>query len=116
MSKGDGRKLGVEAQEVLRFRICDFLRMKKGTQAEAAAIFQVSLRGVKKIWKQYKQGGRKALRAKKRGPKQSTSRLSEQQVQQIKKQIKGNTPDAYGLPHTLWTAGAVRLLLKKKPG
>lgn len=115
MRKADGRKLETAAQEALRLRIADFLRLKKGTQAKAAGIFQLSLRGIKKIWKQYKQGGRKALRAKKREPKRSTSRLSKQQIQQTKKQMKEGTPDVYGLPYTLWTAGAVRLLLKKKP-
>lgn len=115
MSKGDGRQLGAETQEVLRLLIVDFLRLRKGTQAEAAHIFGFSLIAVKKIWKRYKQEGRKALRAKKRGPKQSTSRLSKEKIKQMKSSIKKGTPDQQGLPYHLWTAGAVRLLLKKKP-
>ena len=116
MRKQDGRNLGAEVQAALRVRIADFLRRKKGTQAEAADIFQISLRGVQKIWKEYKQGGRKALRAKKRGPQQSTSRLSKEKTKQIKGFISKATPEQYGLSYHLWTAGAVRLLLKKKPG
>ncbi len=112
MKQKDGRRLSPEAQEAIRLRVADFLRMNKGTQAEAATIFQLSLSCVKKIWKQYKAGGCKALKVKKRGPQQGCSRLAKQQV---KARMKKDTPDGYGLPSYLWTAGAVRLLLKKKP-
>ena len=116
MKKQDGRKIGAQVQEVLRLRIADFLRRGKGTQAEAAEVFQLSLRGVKKIWKQYKEGGRKALLAKKRGPVKSTAQLSKAQVREITRAIKKGTPDDYQLAYHLWTAGAVRLLIKKSPG
>ena len=115
MKKQDARVIGARAQEAIRFRIADFLRRKKGTQAEAADIFQLSLRGVQKIWKQYKEGGRKALRAKKRGPAAGVGRMDKRQVQEITGAIKKGTPDDYQLPYFLWTAGAVRLLIKKKP-
>jgi len=116
MKRVDGRKLNPEAQEVIRLRVADFLQTGKGNQAEAAAIFQLSLSGVKKIWKQYKAGGHKVLKVKKRGPQQHTSRLSMQQVKEVKTSINNKTPDGYQLPSYLWTANAVRLLLKKKPG
>ena len=115
MRRQDGRKLGSQAQEAIRFLVVDFLRQGKGTQSEAASIFQLSIWAVKKIWKRYKQGGRKSLRAKKRGPLRRTSRLDKEQISQIKDAVKKATPDHYGLPYFLWTAGAVRLLIKKKP-
>ncbi|HEU0143963.1 MAG TPA: helix-turn-helix domain-containing protein [Nitrososphaera sp.] len=105
MKRQDARRIGAQAQETIRLRIADYLRRGKGTQAEAADIFQLSLRGVKKIWKQYKEGGRKALLAKKRGPAHHSSRLSKQQVKEITGAIKKGTPDDYGLPYFLWTAG-----------
>lgn len=116
MRRQDARKIGAQAQEVLRFRVADFLRRGKGTQVQAADIFELSLVAVKKIWKQYKEGGRKALRKKKRGPAHSRCRMDKQQQKQITCAIKKGTPDHYQLPYFLWTAGAVRLLIKKKPG
>ena len=50
MKKQDARSLHPEAQEALRLRIADFLKKHKGTQKEAAAIFQISLRV---RWKRY---------------------------------------------------------------
>jgi transposase len=114
MKHTDARRLSPEAQEAIRLRVADFLRMKKGTQGEAADIFQLSLSCVKKIWKQCKGSGRKALKVKKRGPQQQHgSRLTKQQVKQVKTMMKMDTPDGYQIASSLWTASAVRLLLKK---
>ena len=114
MKKQDTRKLKPEAQEVIRRRLVSFLKSGKGTQKQAAAIFQLSLRAVEKIWQQYKRGGAAALKTKKRGPHTSTAHLSKPQVVQIKEGVKKHTPDSYHLPYTLWTADAVRRLIKKK--
>ena len=114
MNKQDVRKLHPQAQEAIRLRIARFLKYRKGTHREAADIFQVSLRAVEKIWKQYKEGAEKALQAKKRGPGHSTALLSQRQVKEITRALEKGTPDNYGLSASLWTAGAVRLLIKKK--
>jgi transposase len=115
MKKQDARKLPPAAQEAIRIRVVDFLKMKKGTQRQAADIFQLSVRAVEKIWQRYKQCGEQALQAKKRGPHQRTSLLSRQTVKGITRLVKKDTPDSYHLPYYLWTANAVRLLIKKKP-
>jgi len=114
MKKQDARRLHPEAQQAIRLRIADYLQSRKGTQRQAAEIFQVSVPAVKKIWKQYKEGGIKALQVKKRGPAHSPARLSKEQVKDITQCIKKGTPDTYQLPYPLWTADAVRLLIKKK--
>jgi transposase len=116
MKRQDGRKLSPDAQEAIRMRIAAFLRDRKGTQRQAADIFQVSVGAVEKIWKQYREGGAKSLLAKKRGPKKSHALLNGKQVSDITGAICSSTPEVYGLPYHLWTAGAVRLLIKKKPG
>jgi transposase len=116
MKHQDGRKLKPEAQEAIRLRVAHFLKTAKGTQQQAADIFQLSAPAVKKIWKQYKEGGMKALKLKKRGPHLRTALLSKQQVKQLKSLVKKDMPDSYNLPHYLWTADAVRLLIKKKQG
>jgi transposase len=115
MKKRDARKLHPKAQEAIRFRIVDFLKAGKGTQQQAANIFRVSLRAVKKIWKQFKTGGSKALKTKKRGPHPGNSLLSQAKAAEITSCIQKATPDNYALPYHLWTANAVRLLIKKKP-
>ena len=114
MKKQDARRLHPESQETLRFRIADFLNKDKGSQKEAAVIFQVSLRAVEKIWKRFKEGGRKALKQKKRGPHKSRRRLLDSKAKQIRNIIKEDTPEQHNIPRYLWTAAAVRLLIKKK--
>ena len=116
MKKQDARRLHPEAQQAIRLRIADYIQSGKGTQRQAAEIFQVSLAAVKKIWKHYKEGGIPALQTKKRGPAHSNARLSKEQVKVITQCIKKGTPDSYHLPYPLWTADAVRLLIKKKQG
>jgi transposase len=115
MKKQDARKLTPAAQEVIRMRAVDFLKRKKGTQRQAADFFQLSLVAVEKIWQRYKAGGVQALKAKKRGPHQCSSSLSKKSIKEITRLIKKDTPDTYHLPYYLWTANAVRLLIKKKP-
>ena len=115
MKKQDARKLTPAAQEAIQMRVVDFLKMKKGTQRQAADFFQLSVRAVEKIWQRYKAGGMQALTVKKRGPHQPSSLLSKQEAKQITGLIKKATPDSYQLPYYLWTANAVRLLIKKKP-
>lgn len=116
MKKPDARKLVPQAQEAIRLRIVDYLKAEKGTQKQAAEIFQVSISAVEKIWRQYKEAGVRALKVKKRGPHHATAGLSRLQVKQIKKLIKKDTPDRYHIPYYLWTADAVRRLIKKKQG
>lgn len=91
MAKKDARKLHPAAQEAIRLRIASFLHSGKGTQSEAAQIFQVSLSCIKKIYKRYKEGGMKVLQAKKRGPVKSTARLSKAQVKHLQRHQKGHT-------------------------
>ena len=43
MKRQDGRKLSAETQEAIRLRIAAFLKDNRGTQRQAADIFQVSL-------------------------------------------------------------------------
>ena len=116
MKKEDARRLHPAAQQAIRLRIAGYLQSGKGTQQQAAEIFRVSLAAVKKIWKRYKEGGTPALQTKKRGPAHRHARLSKEQVKEITRCIKKGTPDSYQLPYYLWTADAVRVLIKKKQG
>lgn len=114
MKEHDARKLSSEAQEAIRLRVARFLQEGKGTQQQAADIFLISLRAVQQIWKRFKQGGINALQRKKRGPRSKRSLLTKTKVKEVTRSIKKGTPEDYGIPYTLWTANAVRLLIKKK--
>lgn len=115
MKKQDGRKLHPKAQEAIRFRIADYLQQRQGTQQQAARIFQLSVGAVEKIWKLFKEGGKKALKQKKRGRQKNSSGLCDQQVKLIRNIIKKDMPAQHHIPRYLWTAAAVRMLIKKKP-
>lgn len=114
MKKQDARLLASEVQEALRLRVVAYLKRGLGTQVEAASIFQISLSWVQKTWKRYKEGGNKTLRARKRGPKCPQSRLSKAKEKEIRRLIQDSTPDQQRIPRYLWTASAVRELIKKK--
>jgi transposase len=73
----------------------------------------VSKGAVEKIWKQFKEGGIKALKQKKRGLQKSHSPLSDDKVKLVCGSIKKDMPGQHNIPRYLWTAVAVRLLIKK---
>lgn len=111
-NKGIKRK-SQEVQEEIRFRVADYLRLKKGTQIECASIFDLSVAGVKKIWKKYKDGGKKALKSKKRGVSCGI-KLKKEQAFEIRRLIKDKLPDQLKLPFGLWTREAVSELIARK--
>ena len=109
------KRLGSEAQEAIRVRVVQYLEQRRGTQQEAADIFMLSLSAVKKIWKRYKEQGTEGIKAHKRGRPAGSGQLSEGQVATLSRDIAAATPEHYDLPYTLWTAMAVRELIKKRP-
>lgn len=111
-NKGKTRK-SQEVQEEIRFRVVEFLRLKRGTQAECADIFDLSLSGVKKIWKQYKEGGKRVLKSKKRGVKGGI-KLKKEQAFEVRRLIKDKLPDQLKLPYGLWTREAVAELIERR--
>jgi len=116
MQKRDARKLSPAVQQNLRVDVVLFLRKKKGTQAEAAEIFRLSLAGVKKIWGIYKRKGMQGLRIGQRGRPKGKAGLTAPVVKKICKMIIAGTPDVYDIAYFLWTTDAVRLLIKQVTG
>lgn len=103
------------AQEETRFRVVDYLKNKRGTQKQAAAVFGITERSVNQIWAKYKKGGQRALKAKKRGVTQG-KKLKKDQAYQIRQLIKDKLPDQLKLPFGLWTREAVQQLISQKYG
>ncbi len=103
------KRYGKQAQELIRFRVADYLWKKQGTQKECAAIFGISQMAVNRIWAKYRAGGKQALRSRKRGAKGGT-KLKKEQARQVRRLIREKMPDQLKLPFGLWTREAVQQL------
>jgi len=114
MKKQDARHNSPSAQAAIRLQVVKFLRNKKRdkscTQQRAAELYGLSIQGVKKIWKQYKEGGIRAIEEKKRGVKEG-KKISGKQAAEIRRLVKDRMPDQLKLPFALWTREAVQQLI-----
>nr|BFF38230.1 IS630 family transposase [Tenacibaculum mesophilum] len=95
--------------------MAEFLRKKRGTQKQAAEIFGITERTVNKIWSNYKQGGKRSLRNKKRGVQQGI-KLKKGQAYDIRRLIRDKMPDQMKLFYGLWTREAVQELIASRYG
>jgi transposase len=112
MKMRDARTLPSIAQEDLRRKVLrTILEGKK--QMEAAQIFGVTRQAVGKWVKKYREGGARALRARKRG-RPSKSSLLPWQAAQIAKAVVQRYPEQLKLPFYLWTREAVAELIGRK--
>ena len=108
----DARTLPSIAQEDLRQKVLrTILEGKK--QMEAAQIFGVTRQAVGKWVKRYREGGARALRARKRG-RPAKSSLLPWQAAQIAKAVVHRYPEQLKLPFYLWTREAVAELIERK--
>jgi len=108
----DARSLSSSAQEALRRRAVHVVTQGK-SQTEVAKIFHVSRSAVAEWMRLYRQGGDRALAARKRGrPKQI--RLKPWQSAQTVRTIKDRCPDQIKLPFALWTRDAVAQLINER--
>ena len=114
MAAKDSRSLPPIAQEDLRGKA---VRAIAGgmTQEEAAKLFGVTRQAIIKWLKKYREGGERALRARRRGrPKRGS--LEPWQAAQIVRAIEDRCPDQLKLPFFLWTREAVGALIAQRFG
>ncbi len=104
-----------EAQQKARELVVDFLKKKKGTQKQAAELFGLSLDGVHKIWKRYKEKGLRGLSSKKRGT-QGGKKINGKQTAEVCRLIKDKMPDQLKMAFGLWTREAVQQLILERYG
>lgn len=115
-AKGKSAKRGgKEEQEKIRQLVVDFLKKRKGTQKQAAELFGLSLNGVQRIWRRYKEKGYRGLTSKKRGV-QEGKKINGKQAAEIRQLIKDKLPDQLKLPFGLWTREAVQQLILNRYG
>lgn len=111
--KKDARSLSSQAQEALRKRTIAAVRAGM-TQAEAARVFAVTRQAIW-IWMQkHREGGEAALSARVQGRPRTGGRLKGWQAATICRLIRDRHPEQLKLPFVLWTAGAVRQLIRRK--
>jgi transposase len=114
MRQKDARSISAEAQEALRLRTVDAVRSGM-SKVEAAEIFGVNRGTVHRWMKEYREGGKRALKKKKQG-RPKGKRIGNEDSRMIARTITDRTPDQLKLPFMLWTREAVRDLVHKRTG
>jgi len=110
----DARSLPSLAQEDLRKKaVKAVLGGKK--QVEVAQMLGVTRQNVGKWVKKFRQGGEKALKAKRKGRPKGGSLLP-WQAAQIAKTVVNRHPEQLRLPFYLWTREAVGQLIEQRFG
>lgn len=114
MKTKDARALPPIAQEDLRRKVIK--SVLSGTkQVEAAGLFGVTRQAIGKWVKAYREGGSKAIKAKRQGRPRGGSLLPWQSAQ-IAKTVIDRYPDQLKLPFYLWTREAVSQLIERRFG
>jgi transposase len=104
-----------DSQETKRILVIDYLKRKKGTHQQAAALYHLSKSGVDKIWTRYKQKGRRGLVSKKRGV-QGGKKINGKQAAEVRQLVKDKMPEQLKLSFGLWTREAVQQLILVRYG
>lgn len=114
MKTNDARSLSIESRESLRKRVVNAVITQKIKQSHAARIFGVCAYSVSKWVRKYRAEGEDGLAAQRMGRPQTGGRLQHKYWLEFQRLIMTNTPDALGLPYTMWDRKAIRALLKAK--
>lgn len=114
MENIDARKLKQDAQEIIRKKAVQLVLTGK-KRKEVAAIFNVTTEAIRKWMIKYKKKGFEGLKKSKRG-RRNGGKLKNYQAATICNMIRDRNPDQLKLPFYLWTAEAVRDLIKRKYG
>jgi transposase len=87
------------------------------TEADLADLLGVCRETVCRWWSAYTRDGLDALPHDRTGRPTGTGRtLSDQQAQQVRRQLDAHTPEDLGIPAPLWTRRAVQQLIAKEVG
>ena len=109
------KRRSAEVQAAIRQQVIQYLKKKTGSQQQSAEVFGLSLNGVHKIWKSYKEGGIRSIAKKKRGVT-GGKKINGVQSAEIRRLVKDKLPDQLKLPFGLWTREAVKQLIFEKYG
>jgi len=112
--KKDARSISRDGQEAIRLQAVKAVLggMKK---IDAAEHFGIHRGTVQRWMKEYREGGKRALKKKKQGRPQG-KKIDQKQAKMISRLITDKTPDQLKLPFMLWTRDAVRELVHYRTG
>jgi len=113
MKTRDARTLSPDAQEDLRIKAVKAV-LDDRKKVEVADLFGVTRQAVGKWTETYRKGGKRALRAKKRGRPKGNGALLPWQAAQIVRALEDRCPEQLKLPFYLWTREAVAELIKRR--
>lgn len=112
----DARELSDDVLEALRVRAVRGCELGY-SETEVAALLGVCRETVCRWWSAYTRDGLDALPQNRTGRPQGTGRtLSDQQAQQIQKQLAAHSPEDLDIPAPLWTRRAVQQLIRNELG
>lgn len=83
---------------------------------EVAALFEVTTKSLRKWVRQYRKGGLRRLKSRRRGRHTGGGYLKPWEQAQVVKAMKRHTPDQIGLPFVLWSRQAVQALIESRTG
>src|SRR5262249_48545156 len=112
----DARQLSDDALQVLRLRALRGIELGY-TELELADLLGVCHETISRWWTAYHADGLAALPGGRPGRPLGSGRfLSDEQAARIRARIDFHSPEEVGIPHTLWTGGAVRELIRQECG
>ncbi|MFT4154143.1 hypothetical protein, partial [Parafilimonas sp.] len=91
MQKKDGRHRTASAQATIREQVIDYLKKRRGTQGEAAAVFGLHIRSVNRMWYKYRMGGSRGIQSRKRGV-QGGRKITGKQAAEVRRLVKDKLP------------------------
>ena len=109
------RRGNKDAQAKVRILVIDFLKKKKGTQQKCSELYGLTLNGVQKIWRKYKEQGTIGILPKKRGVK-GGKKINGKQAAEVRQLVKDKMPGQLKLSFGLWTREAVQQLILERYG
>ena len=79
------------------------------SQNQASITFGFSRSSIWKYLKEYKASKEKSFQYKRRGVKAGTgSKMTQNQIEELKSKILSHTPDELGMQYTLWNSKVIR--------
>lgn len=117
MEGTDFRSIGRDAQEALRKRAVHLVLHEGLTQGEAARAVGVHRQVVNRWLRRHRDAGARGLLDGRRvSPRRGSGILTAAEARRVKRWITNKCPDQLQLPFALWTAQAVRELIRRKFG
>src|SRR6516165_8371947 len=115
MERKDFRSIGRDAQEALRERAVYLIVREGKTQAEAASLIGVHRQVVNRWLKRHNEAGALGLQDGRRiSARKGRGILTALEAARVQGWIRDKMPDQMKLPFALWTAQAVRELIRKR--